>query len=157
MRNLAIMVETQPVGRTCASQPPPPPPRTRCECSKCQPELKPKPKPKPNRKPKEPHKEVGAVAPEDMPLTDEMRKIGVKEIVAFRYRLWDEAGEQSYTLLATDMFIPDGLIDNILDQFPTMKTINDIQCLIEQHTHSAKHVSELFSSSKPCPSSFSAC
>jgi hypothetical protein len=60
--------------RTCASQPPLPP-RLRCDCSKCQPEPKPKHNPNANRKCKEPHKEAGAVAPVDMPLTDEMRKI----------------------------------------------------------------------------------
>jgi hypothetical protein len=84
------------------------------------------------------------VVPVDMPLTDEMHKVGVKEIIAFRYRLWDEAGKQSYTLLAPDVFIPDGLINNILDKFLTIKTINDIQRLVEQHTHVAKHSTELF-------------
>jgi hypothetical protein len=81
----------------------------------------------------------------DTPLTDEMRKIGVKKIIAFRYRLWDEAGEYGCTLLAPDVFVPDGLINNILDRFPTIKTIDDIQHIIEGHTHVAKHTSELFS------------
>jgi hypothetical protein len=92
-----------------------------------------------------PHGEVEPVASVDMPLTDEMRKIGVKKIIAFRYRLWDEASKYSCTLLAPNVFVPDGLINNILDQFPTIKTIDDIQHIIEGHTHVAKHASELFS------------
>jgi hypothetical protein len=116
-----------------------------CDCSKCQPKPKPKPNPNANRKCKEPHKEAGAVAPVDMPFTDKMRKIGVKEIIAFCYRLWDEAGEHSYSLLAPNVFIPDDLINNILVQFPAIKTINDIHCLVEQHTHVAKHATKLFS------------
>jgi hypothetical protein len=93
-----------------------------------------------------PHGEVKPVTSVDMPLTDEMHKIGVKKIIASHYWLWDEAGKYSCTLLAPNVFMQDGLINNILDWFPTLKTIDNIQHIIEGHTHVAKHTSELFES-----------
>jgi hypothetical protein len=80
-----------------------------------------------------------------MPLTDEMRKIGIKEITTFRYRLWDEADECSYSLLAPDAFLPDQLIGAILDNFPTIKAVEDVHPFTKEYMHISNHIPELFS------------
>jgi superfamily II DNA helicase RecQ len=120
--------------RTCTQFPPAPRPAD-CRCSDCLPEDSAEvyvPKPK-NKKPP-------SAIPQSQRLTKPMKEVGTARLEEFRLAIWFEAPDQANGLTPLAEFLPDNIIQLILDRFALLKTVmdvsdvvNDIAGMADQH------------------------
>ncbi|RDB16714.1 ATP-dependent DNA helicase Q1 [Hypsizygus marmoreus] len=96
---------------SCSNSPPMQHPLS-CNCSGCDPELQVNSviTPKPRQKP----------LPLNIRVTKEMRQAGKDRLIRFREQIWEDADELTMGFLPAEYFLPDSMIEILLDQFPLL-------------------------------------
>ncbi|KAJ6496218.1 P-loop containing nucleoside triphosphate hydrolase protein, partial [Mycena sanguinolenta] len=106
--------------RTCAASPPAVKPAA-CRCSDCLPEESPEvyvPKPKEKKAPSD--------IPQSQRLTRVMKEVGTARLEEFRLTVWFEASDRTFCLTPLAEFLPDNVIQLILDRFARLSTAEDV-------------------------------
>ncbi|KAJ7861438.1 P-loop containing nucleoside triphosphate hydrolase protein [Mycena olivaceomarginata] len=111
--------------RTCAASPPTPRPAI-CRCSGCLPEQSPEvyvPKPREQR----PRSDI----PQAQRLTKVMKEVGMARLEEFRLAVWFEASDLTTGLTPLAEFLPDIVIQLILDRFARLQTVEDVADVVK--------------------------
>lgn len=95
-----------------------------CNYSHCLPEQLPTPLPR-SGKPRKP------IMPLAICVTKEMREVAQEQFLELREELWECADELSTGMVPMESYLPDDVIDNILDVFPTILSKNKLSPLVE--------------------------
>ncbi|KII90823.1 hypothetical protein PLICRDRAFT_547294 [Plicaturopsis crispa FD-325 SS-3] len=131
---------------SCRENPPPPPP-LRCSCSGCVPEeeaIVAETSSAPTGKRKRRAKTKSNSIPQHKRVTRTMRAHGVERLEKFRRTVWMSADERKTGWFPPDAFLPDDVIEVILNVFVLLKTPQDVADLVRDNSLLDGHHTKLF-------------
>ncbi|KAJ7762122.1 hypothetical protein B0H16DRAFT_1529733 [Mycena metata] len=124
--------------KTCLAFPPATRP-AHCRCSGCLPEVSDElyaPLPKEKKAPNE--------IPQSQRLTKPMKAAGIIQLQEFRLSIWFEGSDLTQGLTPLEEFLPDVIMQELMDRFSLVKTVADVTRFVKNLSGMAGHHEELY-------------
>ncbi|KAJ7736490.1 hypothetical protein B0H16DRAFT_1466675 [Mycena metata] len=124
--------------KTCLAFPPATRP-AHCRCSGCLPEVSDElyaPLPKEKKAPNE--------IPQSQRLTKPMKAAGIIQLQEFRLSIWFEGSDLTQGLTPLEEFLPDVIMQELMDRFSLVKTVADVTRVVKNLSGMAGHHEELY-------------